>query len=120
MADAVLSAARHYHELENPRWFAHILLLMPDHLHAIMSFPPEAKMKATLKAWKGFLKRNHGVVWQGDFFDHRLRDEDSFHEKFQYIRMNPVRKGLCHEPGEWPHVVAYDRFTGEELGFGRG
>ena len=37
-------------------------------------------------------------------FDHRIRNSENLEEKFQYIRMNPVRRGLVATPGEWPWV----------------
>src|SRR5690606_27659041 len=39
-AKAVLSAAEHYHL--SGRWHMRILLLMPDHLHALAAFPGNA------------------------------------------------------------------------------
>jgi REP element-mobilizing transposase RayT len=114
---AVLSAARLYHEMKEPKWFIHLFLLMPDHLHAILGFPEGVSLKSTFKAWKGYLKRNHGVIWQNDFFDHRLRDQDSYHQKMHYIRQNPIRKGLCEKPEDWPHSLSFDPFSGKETNF---
>ena len=42
-----------------------------------------------------------GPVWQDESFDHVLRSEESLHEKIEYIRMNPVRKGLVQRPEEY-------------------
>ena len=44
------------------------------------------------------------------FFDHRLRSAQEFSEKYAYIGMNPVRKGLSARPEDWPHVI---RWSGE-------
>lgn len=44
--------------------------------------------------------------WQEGFFDHLLRTAESYSEKWEYVRMNPVRAGLCEEPEDW-------RFQGE-------
>ena len=49
-------------------------VFMPDHLHAILAFPREVGMKKIISDWKKFLAREHGVRWQRDFFDHRLRN----------------------------------------------
>jgi len=32
-----------------------------------------------------------------------LRSNENRIEKAHYIRMNPVRKGLCQTPEEWPY-----------------
>jgi REP-associated tyrosine transposase len=37
-------------------------------------------------------------VWQEESFDHVLRSENSFEEKRDYIRQNPVRRGLVKMP----------------------
>lgn len=41
-------------------------------------------------------------IWQADTFDHILRSADSYAEKWEYVRQNPVRKGLVARFGEWP------------------
>jgi len=78
---------------------------MPDHLHAILSFSEENRMSRIVGEWKKYHTTTSGVSWQGNYFDHRLRSEKEFIEKAEYIRMNPVRKGLCEKPEDWPWVV---------------
>ena len=58
-------------------------------------------MQTTVKNCKRFVAANHDVGWQGDFFDHRLRNHHELEEKTSYILMNPVRKGLCERPEDW-------------------
>jgi len=36
-------------------------------------------------------------------FHHRLRDEENYHEKWLYVRENPVRAGLALKPEDWPY-----------------
>jgi len=84
--------------------WVHLLLLMPDHLHAIMSFSPMIGMKRCISQWKRYVSTNSSVVWQRDFFDHRLRPGESYVEKAYYIRMNPVRAGLADDSGKWKFV----------------
>ena len=38
------------------------------------------------------------------FFEHRLRKEESFREKADYILANPVRAGLVERAEDWPYV----------------
>ena len=99
---AVLAAAAFNHE--QLYWHCRLLLLMPDHLHAILAFPREPGMKTTLTNWKKFLARKHGIAWQRDFFDHRLRDHHEEAQKNDYILLNPVRKGLCERVEDWKWV----------------
>ena len=90
---------------DNGIWFAHVLLLMPDHLHALMSFPPSGKtIKSVIAHWKERTAKRLGISWQRDFFEHRLRSEESRLEKADYILNNPVRASLVKQPEEWPFV----------------
>jgi hypothetical protein len=73
-------------------WHCRLCLLMPDHLHAILALPREPGMTTVIKNWKKYVAGKHGVDWQRDFFDHRLRDHHEVDEKTNYILMNPVRK----------------------------
>ena len=87
-------------------WFAHLFLVMPDHVHGLLSFPPSGNtLHETISLWKRWTARQLGVVWQRDFFEHRLRSDESRRDKADYILANPVRKGLVKEPREWPWVI---------------
>ena len=86
------------------RWFVWLAVIMPDHIHLIATFNLEHGLAQTVRAWKSYQARILGISWQRDFFEHRLRNDDAFQEKCAYIRMNPVRKGLCATPEEWPYI----------------
>jgi hypothetical protein len=75
---------------------------MPDHLHALLSFPPNASMSGVIRDWKRWHTRTSRVAWQDGFFDHRLRREESFEHAADYIRRNPVVCGLCATIDDWP------------------
>ncbi|MBK1860000.1 REP-associated tyrosine transposase [Cerasicoccus arenae] len=86
-------------------WWVNLLMVMPDHTHGLISFNNgKRSMKDTVNLWKRYLTRNQGIDWQKDFFDHRIRNQDFYEEKAHYIRMNPVRAGLCEKPEDWPYV----------------
>jgi putative transposase len=93
------NALEHYGRAE--KLWPHLFLAMPDHFHALLSFPGVERMDKIIRDWKRFLAKNAGIVWQVGFFDHRLRDHESLQEKAHYIRMNPVRAGLVSQPEEW-------------------
>ena len=40
--------------------------------------------------------------WQAGFFDHLIRHSESYAEKWEYVRQNPVRAGLVANPDQWP------------------
>jgi len=85
-------------------WYVHLWLLMPDHLHALVSFPREAHPTRVLAGWKEIIAKKIKIQWQRDFFDHRLRSDESHAEKAHYIRQNPVRKGLVAHAADWKYA----------------
>lgn len=95
-------AAANYHNRQ--RWHIHLLLLMPDHFHGLISFPKIESMSQVMRSWKHYLSKQHGLEWQRDYFDHRIRDHASLQEKEDYIRQNPVRAGLVENSADWTFV----------------
>ena len=100
VGSVLLAAARFYHDLG--RWHCRLIVIMPDHLHALLSFPIEARMSQTVGEWKRFTSTRLGFAWQPGFFDHRVRDNESLDLKSAHIRNNPVVRNLCRDPNDWP------------------
>jgi hypothetical protein len=100
-------------------WHCRLCLVMPDHLHSIVAFPREPGLKTAVSNWKKFVAVKHGVKWQRDFFDHRLRSNQELQEKTSYILINPVRKGLCERAEDWMWVHRPNARPLPLLGWGR-
>ena len=85
---------------------------MPDHIHLFAApFPDGITMGAWIKATKAFIRlsaKEIGINWQKGFFDHVLRSDESYSEKWEYVRQNPVRAGLVTTAGEWPFLGQID------------
>ena len=97
------------HRQENSSWWPYLFLLMPDHLHALLSFPPSGKpLRLVVSKWKERTAKELGIVWQRDFFEHRLRHDESRREKADYILQNPVRRKLVLRPEAWPFAYFGD------------
>jgi putative transposase len=106
LANAILDSARFYEA--KTRWHITLFLMMPDHLHAILSFARDESMSELIRDWKRFHKRTNRVIWQEGYFDHRLRDDERGEQlsaKMNYIRQNPVVAGLCAKAEDWPWVI---------------
>ncbi len=99
---SLVESAVFYHERE--RWWLSLFLLMPDHFHALMAVPGGQSLSETMRAWKSYQTKQHGILWQEGFFDHRLRSDESWTDKANYICLNPVRAGLVETAGDWPYV----------------
>jgi REP-associated tyrosine transposase len=90
---------------------------MPDHIHLFVRGGDDFK----LAQWVNGLKRGISValgatkkrpLWQPGFFDHVLRNDESYSQKWEYVRENPVRAGLVVRADEWPYqgeLVVIDR-----------
>ena len=91
-------------------------VIMPDHVHFFVRGNPDF----VLSSWVGGLKRAMSVaglnqshatrlpmqrksLWQPGFFDHVLRNDENYAQKWEYVRENPVRGGLVAEWHEWPY-----------------
>ena len=97
------------HRQENFLWWPYLVLLMPDHLHALFSFPPSDRpIQMVIRKWKEWTAKTIGIQWQRSFFEHRLRHDESRWQKADYILQNPVRKGLITRAEEWPFVYFGD------------
>jgi putative transposase len=53
-------------------------------------------------------------VWQRGFFDHLLRSDESYEQKWNYVRENPIRAGLARIADDWPYageIILIDRVS---------
>jgi putative transposase len=62
LAEGILDSARFYET--KMHWHITLFLLMPDHLHAIVSFARDQAMSDVIRAWKRFNARTNHVLWQ--------------------------------------------------------
>lgn len=108
--DRVHQAFRSFCDIAKARhvWVGRYVM-MPDHLHFFVDCGEEMPLSEWIKALKGTLSktlRETGLAppyWQKGFFDHLVRSEPSYEEKWQYIRENPVRAKLVTRTEEWPY-----------------
>ncbi len=92
----------------------HAAIVMPGYVHLLMTVLRDEEgwpfeLLKILQAIKGASARGvniaggtEGPVWQEESFDHVPRSADSVREESEYIRQNPVRKGLVKTPEEYP------------------
>lgn len=93
-------------------------VIMPDHVHLFVCGDAEFDLAAWFRLLKPCLGNavvrpaSGDSVWQRGFFDHVLRNDESYGQKWNYVRDNPVRAGLVKRPEEWPYqgeIVYIDR-----------
>jgi len=103
------------------RFRLHAAVVMPEHVHLLMTPLRDARgevfqLAEILKSIKGASARRvnqlllrSGPLWQEESFDHVVRSDVSLSAKVDYIRENPVRRGLVQTPGEYPWLWVEDQ-----------
>ena len=88
------------------QWHVAEYVMMPDHIHLFCV--PGVSQPESVKDWSSYWKRLAGqvdpslrAVWQADVWDRQIRTREQLDEKRSYVRMNPVRAGLCVTPEGW-------------------
>jgi len=49
-----------------------------------------------------YLKCSNDLRWQGNFYEHRLRADDSVESVLRYLHLNPYRENLVLITETWP------------------
>jgi putative transposase len=97
---------------ERHGWLIGRYVIMPDHVHffcaehASGAKQPLSQFMERWKEWtsKGLCRAGLGAapIWQAGFFDHVIRSDESYADKWLYVRENPVRAGLVASWNDWP------------------
>ena len=83
-------------------------VFLPDHWHCMVAPRYPATISQVMKCLKqssmtGIDQRRgtKGELWQPRFFDRAVRSVKEYHEKVEYIHLNPVRAGSVVHPQDW-------------------
>ena len=81
---------------QNTRYLLREWVVMPNHVHVIVTPLPSHKLSDILHSWKSFTAKKinqllgrTGVIWQKESFDHILRGPDQLERIERYIHNNP-------------------------------
>jgi putative transposase len=117
LRDAIIKA-RERHPFQIDAW-----VLLPDHLHAIWTLPPDdanftlrwQQIKRHVTQQCGHRlhenalmneskhKHRESTLWQRRYWEHQIRDEADYQRHMDYVHYNPVRHGLVARAIDWPH-----------------
>lgn len=107
------------------------MVVMPDHLHAVLTLPQNDNNYAT--RWmliKSVFSRNipkHETIspsraskrergiWQRRYWEHLIRDEHDYQSHIGYIHYNPVKHGHTQNPVDWPYSSIHQYIKRGEL-----
>lgn len=99
------------------------MVIMPDHLHALMTLPKDDKDYPTrwmlIKA--GFSraipktenispsrhKKGERGIWQRRYWEHLIRSNDDYEKHVNYIHYNPVKHGYVSRAADWPYSTIH-------------
>ncbi|MGI8431047.1 MAG: class I tRNA ligase family protein, partial [Chthoniobacterales bacterium] len=97
-ARVVADALKHF---ANERYELGAWVVMPNHVHALVTPKPGHDLSGILHSWKRFSAREinrvrgkEGQLWQHESYDHIVRDEASLDRITQYIEGNPESAGI--------------------------
>ncbi len=91
----------------------HGYVIMPEHVHLVMSLPEELKLGLLIREIKSRMAREYfaacssapdgrtRVFWQKRCYDHNCRTTETTRQKIQYCHYNPVKRGLVARPEDW-------------------
>lgn len=107
VARLVSDAMRHFHP---QRYLLHAWVVMPNHVHALLTPVGCHTLGEIVKTWKQFsalrAKRLLGLpagrFWQPEAYDHWVRNAGEHERIVRYILKNPVKARLCTRPEDWP------------------
>jgi putative transposase len=104
---------------EQKKYLLHEFVLMPDHFHLILT-PTAITLERAMQLVKGGfsfqLNKNLEAkrdIWQPSFVDRRVRDSLEYAKFKDYVRQNPVKRGLARMAEEYSYSSAHPSFRGK-------
>jgi putative transposase len=94
------------------KYLLHEFVIMPDHLHLIITLT-KIMLERAMQCIKGGFSfqlnqnlRARKDIWQPSFVDRRIRDSLEYQKYKDYIWQNPVKRRLAKSPEEYPYSSA--------------
>jgi REP element-mobilizing transposase RayT len=105
VAKTVENALIHFH---NQRYELLAWTVTPNHVHSLIHVW-QTPLSSILQSWKSFttthtnkLLERSGRLWEPEYWDTFMRDEEQERKAIRYIESNPVKARLCQTAAEWP------------------
>ena len=78
-------------------------VVMPEHVHLLVSEPREGSLAKAIQALKLSVarRRPERPFWQARYYDFNVWAADKETEKLKYLHRNPVARGLVIKPDDW-------------------
>ena len=93
---------------------------MPNHVHVLFEVWT-VPLGEVLRSWKKFsaLRINRmlgrtGRLWQQEYWDRYMRDEEHFNRARRYVESNPVKAALCAAAADLPWSSANPKWVWQD------
>lgn len=86
-------------------WTIRGAVIMPDHLHLLATLHDKLPLSRVIARFKSKSRPTlaaAGLKWQGNYYEHRLREAESIAGVLLYIFLNPYRAGLLPASNTYP------------------
>jgi putative transposase len=106
-AHLLIETLAHYRD--ERKFLLHEFVIMPDHVHALLTPAPEISLERAMQFIKGgfsFRLKSRLPVWQASLTNHRVGDWEDYEHHREYTRMNPVRARLADRAEDYPYSSA--------------
>ena len=98
-------------------YLLHDFVLMPNHLHLILTPGPSASLEKCMQLIKGGssfeihkMRGKKMEIWQSGFHESNLTSWTEYRKKRDYVVFNPVAAKLVEKPELWPYGSASGGF----------
>jgi putative transposase len=79
------------------------MTVMPDHVHLLFQLGERLTVDRAVAKWRALVRQAvAGLRWQPNFFEHRLRADETSETYAFYVFMNPYRAALIDSDLVWP------------------
>ena len=120
IADVGAESIKHFH---GSRYDLLAWTIMPNHVHAVLRPHEGYELASILHTWKSFtahrmneLLAHRGTVWQEEYYDYLIRDEEDLKHAVEYAWSNPENAGFAM----WKHRGRDEAAIASLLGTGNG
>jgi len=112
-----LSTVQKYHRFDLIAY-----CVLPDHIHLLMTLAEDdcnfsSRIKEVKKKTTTAIRKIIGnpklMVWQKRFWEHTIRNENDFQQRFDYIHYNPIKHGYT-ETYDWERSSYWNYYSKDE------
>jgi putative transposase len=111
-----------YHYRSECKYLLHDFVVMPDHVHLLITVGLEISIERAVQFIKGGFAFRAGrelgfrpPVWERGFSEVRVLDAEAFLHLREYVGENPVKERLAENWSEYPYCSSHSGFELDEM-----